>query len=258
MDSSARPATSAAKDLVIEATSRLFDARDLSVLDHCWTAGYIEHSTKGLPGLDGLRDAARSVPDGFRHERLRVLAERDLVVVHGLYHGLAPSPLVACDLWRVADGRIVEHWDAHQPFVARNPSGHSMADGPSEVTEPDETAASRAIVEGFVDLIMMGRDRTQLPRFFVGDQFIQHNPVIADGLSGLGEAIQTGVWAATVERCHRIVADGEFVFTQSEGVLAGAPTAFYDLFRVADGKLAEHWDVVFTRPDTLPHTNGLF
>ncbi len=57
---------------------------------------------------------------------------------------------------------------------------------------------------------------------------------------------------------HHIVADGEFVFTQGEGILRGVPTAFYDLFRVEDGKLAEHWDVVFAKPDTLSHGNGLF
>jgi len=77
-------------------------------------------------------------------------------------------------------------------------------------------------------------------------------------VSGLGHAIQAGVWAAVVERVHHIVADGEFVFTQGEGILHGVPTAFYDLFRVENDKLAEHWDVVFAEPDTLPHGNGLF
>jgi predicted SnoaL-like aldol condensation-catalyzing enzyme len=104
----------------------------------------------------------------------------------------------------------------------------------------------------------MGGDRTQITRFFDGDRFIQHNPQIADGVSGLGSAIQAGVWAAVVEQVHHIVADGEFVFTQGEGILHGIPTAFYDLFRVENDKLAEHWDIVFAKPDTLPHSNGLF
>jgi predicted SnoaL-like aldol condensation-catalyzing enzyme len=60
-----------------------------------------------------------------------------------------------------------------------------------------------------------------------------------------------------VNRIHRIVADGEFVFTQGEGLLHGEPTAFYDLFRVENGKLAEHWDVVFPQSTELRHANGL-
>jgi predicted SnoaL-like aldol condensation-catalyzing enzyme len=246
------------KDLVRQAISELFDKRDVTAVDRYWSPEYVEHSLWGGAGLDGLRQAVSTLPDGFRHERVRLLGEGDLVVVHGLYHGFGPDPGAACDLWRVENDKIVEHWDGYQPWVATNPSGHSMTDGPAEVTEPGQTASSRQVVQGFVKLIMMGGDRSQLPRFFEGDQFIQHNPVIADGVSGLGEAIQTGVWAAVVERCHRMVADGEFVFTQAEGTLHNEPTAFYDLFRVEDGKLAEHWDVVFTQPEKLPSGNDLF
>ena len=158
----------------------------------------------------------------------------------------------------VADDKIVEHWDARQPWVEQPVSGHTMTDGPVLVTEPHNTAASKKLVEQFVELIMMGGDRTQITRFFDGDRFIQHNPQIADGVSRLGSAIQAGVWAAVVEQVHHVVADGEFVFTQGEGILDGIPTAFYDLFRVENDKLAEHWDVVFAKPDTLPHGNGLF
>jgi predicted SnoaL-like aldol condensation-catalyzing enzyme len=197
-------------------------------------------------------------PTGFITSTFDHLGKGDLVVIHGLYHGLGPEPLVGCDLWRVAHGRIVEHWDAYHPWVQQNPSGHTMVDGPTRVTEPEMTAVNKQTVKAFVELIMMGGDRSQLPRFFAEDHFIQHNPVIADGVSGLGQAIQSGVWAALVTHCHRLVADGEFVFTQSEGILQGSPAAFYDLFRVEKGKLAEHWDIVFLRPDTLPHPNGLF
>ncbi len=246
------------KDLVLQATTELFANRDLSAIDRHWAVGYIEHSTQAGPGLDGLREAAGSLPAGFRHERLRVLNEDQMVVVHGLYHGLGPIQIVGCDLWRVADDKIAEHWDARQTSADQSVSGHTMTDGPAIVTEPHQAAASKKLVEQFVELIMMGGDRTQITRFFDGDRFIQHNPQIADGVSGLGSAIQAGIWAAVVERVHHIVADGEFVFSQGEGILHGIPTAFYDLFRVENDKLAEHWDIVFAKPDTLPHSNGLF
>jgi len=100
-----------AKDLVLHATTELFGDRDLGAIDRAWAAGYVEHSALAGPGLDGLRTAVSSLPAGFRHERLRVLSEDELVVAHGLYHGLGPVPIVGCDLWRVADGKIVERWD---------------------------------------------------------------------------------------------------------------------------------------------------
>jgi predicted SnoaL-like aldol condensation-catalyzing enzyme len=247
-----------AKQLIEQAVHELFDRRDVSAVERYWSPGYVEHSILGADGLQGLRDLAGSLPEGFRHMRTRVLGKEDLVVVHGRYEGLGAAPVVAFDVWRVDDDKIVEHWDAHQAWAAQTPSGHTMLDGPTEISSPASTAASRKVVESFVELIMMGGDRAQIGRFFCGDRFVQHNPQIADGVSGLGRAIQTGVWEAVVDKVHRIVAEGEFVFTQGEGILRGKPTAFYDLFRVEGDKLAEHWDVVFTKPAELGHDNGLF
>lgn len=91
-----------AKRLVLNATTELFGHRDLCAIDRAWAADNVEHSTLSGPGLLGLREAAGGLPAGFRYERLRVLAEDELVVVHGLYHGLGPAPIVGCDLgeWR--------------------------------------------------------------------------------------------------------------------------------------------------------------
>lgn len=57
-----------AKDLVLHATTELFGHRDLSAIDRAWAADYVEHSTLAGPGLLGLRDAAASLPAGFRHD----------------------------------------------------------------------------------------------------------------------------------------------------------------------------------------------
>jgi hypothetical protein len=93
-----------AKSLVLHATTELFGHRDLSAIDRSWAAGYVEHSTLAGPGLDGLRAAASSLPAGFRHKWLRALSEDELVVVHGLYHGLGPSRSwdATCGEWRTA------------------------------------------------------------------------------------------------------------------------------------------------------------
>jgi predicted SnoaL-like aldol condensation-catalyzing enzyme len=252
-----RAITVSARELVERAVHELFDQRDPRAVDRYWSPDYIEHSIAGANGLPGLRDLVDTLPAGFRHTRTRVISEHDLVVAHGRYDGIGATPIVAFDIWRVDQGKIVEHWDAHQPWEDQTVSGHTMIDGPTEIASPGSTAASRLTVASFAELIMMGGDRTQIGRFFCDDRFVQHNPQIADGVSGLGQAIQTGVWEAVVNRIHRIVADGEFVFTQGEGLLHGEPTAFYDLFRVENGKLAEHWDVVFPQSAGLRHANGL-
>ena len=47
---------------------------------------------------------------------------------------------------------------------------------------------------------------------------------------------------------HQVLGDGNFVLVTSEETFAGAATAFYDLFRVENGKIAEHWDTIETIP----------
>ena len=46
------------------------------------------------------------------------------------------------------------------------------------------------------------------------------------------------------DRIHKVFAQGNSVLTVSEGTLGGRHTSFYDLFRVQNGKIAEHWNVI--------------
>ena len=136
-----------------------------------------------------------------------------------------------------------------------------MIDGPTEITELDKTADNKALVTDFVDAILVRGDMKRLGEFIVGDNYTQHNSEIADGLSGLSAAFEAmAAQGITVkyETVHKVIAEGNFVFTMSEGVFGGAPTAFFDLFRVENSKIVEHWDIVSEIPDTMAHDNGKF
>lgn len=50
------------------------------------------------------------------------------------------------------------------------------------------------------------------------------------------------------DHIHKVLGEGNFVLVVSEGSVGGKPTAFYDLFRVEKGVLAEHWDTIETIP----------
>ena len=83
----------------------------------------------------------------------------------------------------------------------------------------------------------------------------------ADGLDGLGaamEAMAEAGQAMAYTATPIIVAEGNFVFTASDGTLGSTPTAFFDLFRVGSGKIVEHWDVVAPIPAEMAHPNGKF
>ncbi|WP_121824995.1 nuclear transport factor 2 family protein [Streptomyces rapamycinicus] len=250
-----------AKNTVLTAAGELFGQKDPSAVDRWVAAGYTQHSALAADGPEALRQLVAGLPDGFRYEGARVIADGGLVALHGTYHGFGPDPLVAFDIFRVdADGRLAEHWDALTPLVRETASGRSQTDGPSQVTAPEETEANRALVSGFAQKVLVGADYSALTDYISTETYHQHNPEAADGLDGFGAA--AAQWAEqgknlVYKTVHKVIAEGEFVLLQSEGEF-GVPVAYYDLFRVQGGKIVEHWDVVAPIPAELPHDNGLF
>ena len=71
---------------------------------------------------------------------------------------------------------------------------------------------------------------------------------------------QFGGVSMVYDTVHMVLAEGDMVLGVSEGTFAGAPTSYYDLWRVEDGKIAEHWDVMETiaERDTWANENGKF
>lgn len=164
------------------------------------------------------------------------------------------------DLMRFEDSQLAEHWDVMQSWVADTATGRTMTDGPTQITDLDDTAANRALVVGFVTDVLMQGNLDALDTFLSSD-YMQHNPVVPDTLDGLRGFIDY-LGEQDIEfyytEIHNVVAEGNFVFVQSEGIYDGAPTAFSDLWRVEDGVIVEHWDAVQEVPTALAHDNGMF
>ncbi len=170
---------------------------------------------------------------------------------------------VAFDIFLFEDGLIAEHWYNLTAKASPNPSGHTQIDGTMEIVDLDKTEANRELVKAFLVDVMMGQHPEKTPEYFAGDTYIQHNTGIADGLSGLGAALaalaEQGI-QMIYDRTHQVLAQGNFVLAVSEGSFGSAPTSYYDLWRVENGKIAEHWDVMepIAEKETWANQNGKF
>lgn len=104
---------------------------------------------------------------------------------------------------------------------------------------------------------------TETAARLLDENYIQHNTAIADGVSGLNAALsalaQQGI-QMIYDETHMVLAQGNYVLAVSEGTYGGAPTSYYDLWRVENGKIAERWDVMETIADqsTWQNDNGKF
>lgn len=192
---------------------------------------------------------------------MRVFQDGDFVFAHTDYNFFGPK--IGFDIFRFENGTIVEHWDLLETPANPNPSGRTMIDGPTEATDLERTEANKALVRAFVEDILVNGRMEKLAGYFDGDRFVQHNPQVADGLSGLGAALEAmarqGV-TMKYDRIHKILGEGSFVLAVSEGSFGGRPTSFYDLFRIENGKIAEHWDTIETVPprEAWKNANGKF
>jgi|SRR5579871_4126308 len=121
------------KALVKKALTELFVNKDATALDRYWGDSYTQHNP-GIPnGREALVPLVKNLGPDFKYEMGMIVADGDIVMVHSRYQGWSPKPLIAVDIFRVKDGKIVEHWDVLQPETAagETKSGNPMF-SPSE------------------------------------------------------------------------------------------------------------------------------
>ena len=207
-------------------------------------AKYIQHNPQTHEGSEGLAALfQRLSKTGPKVNVVRAFEDGDFVFGHTEYD--FASRKIGFEVFRFEDGQAVEHWDNIQKRQGPNESGRSMVDGPTGAVDLELTESNRAIVRSFVEVVLIGGNLDQLTAFVDREAFAEHNPRLADGVSTLRSALDVEDERdrrIDYHRIHRVLAEGNFVLCVSEGYYEGVHSAFYDLFRLADGKVVEHWD----------------
>lgn len=232
-----------------------FNSGDLKLADSLLASKYIQHNLAFADGRDAFIAAVAGLQQAPVKTTVKVIREfedGDYVVLQVVYNFAGAEEVVNFDVFRFENGLIAEHWDNSQAKTKPNPSGHSQIDGDTNIVSNKNTEKTRKVVEGFIGDVLRGEHSEKLTSYFDGDKYIQHNVAIADGLSGLvaalGEMAKAGI-QMVYNRTFKVLACGDYALGMSEGTFGGKPTVYYDLFRVENGYIAEHWDVM---EETMP------
>lgn len=240
---------------------KAFYAGDSAKINDLVDEVYIQHSN-AADGRDALISVVeKGANEGWLNAEVaekfnprRVIADEEFAAVHYLDEG---ENKVYVDIFRFNEnGKIGEHWDVAQEHIGPNKSGRTMLDGPATTSgaSQEEMEANKAAVQRVYDEFFEGGNADMLGEV-VHDLYIQHNPNGMDGLeffAGLLDSVG-GPFENTV---HHIFAEGDMVVAHVE--YPGWNLASVDIFRLKDGLIVEHWDVVSEIPAELPHDNGFF
>ena len=251
------------KALVLRLYSEAFNKDKPDVVKELVGTDFVQHDKSVPGGVDGqieeFEHVKAEIPGAVATVR-RVAADRDLVAVHWQASATPANEATGqakADLYRVSNGRVVEHWGITQTVPAKTASGNSLfsdvyrypkgAPTPSEEQEEKSRTfavdAYRKLSDGDATVI----DKSWDPRYY------QHNPMVANGTAPLKQFLQPGAQgapspsstpdgsASSTEgggtRFGNTLADGDLVWVFSSDYVVA------DIFRVVDGKIIEHWDI---------------
>lgn len=221
------------------------DASSVSVVNE---EKYIQHNPQTHEGSEGLAELFKRLSKTSpRVNIVRVFEDGDFVFAHTEYD--FSSRNIGFEIFRFENDQAVEHWDNIQRRKGPNSSGHSMVDGEIDVTDHEMTESNRGIIISFVEDIVNQGYLEKLNDYINQEHYTEHNPDLDDAAVSL-----------EYKKCHRVLAEGNFVLSVCEGNANQVHSSFFDLYRLKNGKIVEHWDTTEVIPPRTKwkNNNGKF
>jgi predicted SnoaL-like aldol condensation-catalyzing enzyme len=224
---------------------------------------YIQHNPQTHEGSEGLaalfKRLSKSSP---KVNIVRVFEDGDFVFAHTEYDFSTRN--IGFEIFRFEDDQAVEHWDNIQKRQEPNSSGHTMVDGLIEVSDHEMTETNRKVIQTFIEKVLIHGHLEKLDDYINQEHYTEHNPNLGDDLTGLRAILSSSSNCDSIqlsyEKCHRLLAEGDFVLSVCEGYTNQILTSLFDLYRLKDGKVVEHWDTTEAIPprNEWKNSNGKF
>lgn len=208
---------------------------------------YTQHST-------GVKDNAEGFIEFFEdflkrtHNRdiriIRAIEDQNYVFVHA-YQDIdnGTAKWVTTDLFDTdANDKIIEHWDVIAAYTEKNQtaSGNDVILGNFELKDLDKTEENKKLVRNFLVDVFQNGNHQNIAQYISTEQYIQHNPQIPNGIDAFKQFLTTQNFQ--YDFIFKIIGQGDYVVSYSKVFYKNEELAVFDIFRIENGKIVEHWD----------------
>jgi predicted SnoaL-like aldol condensation-catalyzing enzyme len=261
------PQLAANKRLVYDMWRTLLEAGHVEEANKYLDEIYIQHNPMVDTGRAGFVNffskmgEPREIADRIQRPVVAIVAERDLVALVTVDEQKNPNvegetyTTTWFDMFRVKDGLITEHWDHGTLPPGMKPANYvptkENPDQESSLASDDpQLAANKRLVYDMWRTLLDAQQVEEAPKFLAKD-YIQHNPMANTGLEGFLAFFRRFAKPQPVQdkiaNFIDMIAEGDLVVLATVREYKddnGNPytTTWFDMFRIKDGLLAEHWD----------------
>lgn len=231
-------------------------SNSIAAMDKFVADSFIQHSNHISEGKDGLIASLNELLVQKPHmEIIKVFANDQDEVAVFLKQTLTATGTVnkIADIFRLKDGKIAEHWDVVDPDVAgiELKSGRELfsTDASTFATPDPEVQADfiKKVVDFNIEIFNAHNNDKAVLDAYMRDDYMQHNPSAEDGKEGFIGFTNFFFTLDPKMDISKTFAneDGEVaVFFKCTCQANGMVNKVCDIYRLNDGKLSEHWDIV--------------
>lgn len=121
---------------------------------------------------------------------------------------------------------------------------------------------NKDLIRKLYEVVFNGHDLSRAAEF-IQEDYIQHNPGTKTGLKGFVDAFRDGMFQKNPNfqfEIKHLIEEEDFVVVHGHAIPKPGDigVAVMDMYRIENGKVAEHWDIIQAIPAKLAHDNGMF
>lgn len=234
---------------------------EIAMVDECSGGRYTQHSTGVKDGPEGFKEFFKGFLERTSHRDIQIIRaiEDGSYVFLQVYQNIdnGKAQWITTDMFDTdRNDKLVEHWDVISPYIepSKTRSGNDPILGDFEINDLDKTEANKELVHLFLIDVFQNKKHHHLDRYVSKKKYIQHNPHVENGYDAVAQFLATQDF--NYDFIFHVMGQGNYVVTYARGVYNQQALAVFDIFRVEEGKIVEHWDNMEVIPPSSELTNS--